>query len=204
MLASTRLDTQRAHTIEVVVDRFRIRPELAARLAESFETALNLAAGIALVAPIDEAATTPLLTFSSRHACPECGWSIAELEPRLFSFNNPAGACPACSGLGREGFFDPERIVTQPSLSLAGGAIRGWDRRNPYYYRLVESLARHYGFAAEMPWTELPQNIRRILLYGSGEEEIAFDYVSGRGRIRRRPERAQTALPGYRFAGRAR
>jgi excinuclease ABC subunit A len=181
-----RLAAHRAHTIEVVVDRFRIRSELATRLAESFETALNLADGIALIAPIDEAATTPLLTFSSRHACPECGWSIAELEPRLFSFNNPAGACPACGGLGREDFFDPERIVTQPSLSLAGGAIRGWDRRNPYYYRLVESLARHYGFAAETPWAELPQNIHRILLYGSGEEEIAFDYVSGRGRTEQR------------------
>ncbi|MGH8128398.1 MAG: excinuclease ABC subunit A, partial [Gammaproteobacteria bacterium] len=180
-----RLNANQAHTIEVVVDRFRTRPELATRLAESFETALDLADGTALIAPIDDA-DAPVLTFSSRYACPVCGWSIAELEPRLFSFNNPAGACPTCAGLGKEGFFDPERIVNQPSLSLAGGAIRGWDRRNPYYYRLVESLARHYKFAPETPWAELPQSVRTILLYGSDEEAIAFDYVTGRGKIEQR------------------
>ncbi len=180
-----RLDPHQAHTIEVVVDRFRIRPDVATRLAESLETALGLADGIALIADIDDG-KAPVLTFSSRYACPECGWSIAELEPRLFSFNNPAGACPQCAGLGRESFFDPERIVNQPSLSLAGGAIRGWDRRNPYYYRLIESLARHYGFDPETPWAELPEKVRHILLYGSGAEEIAFTYVSARGHKQQR------------------
>ena len=180
-----RLGANQAHTIEVVVDRFRTRPELATRLAESFETALDLADGTALIASIDDP-SAPVLTFSSRHACPTCGWSIPELEPRLFSFNNPAGACPTCGGIGRESYFDPERIVSQPSLSLAGGAIRGWDRRNPYYYRLIESLARHYDFDPQTPWAELPRKVRRILLYGSGEEDIAFDYVSGRGRTEQR------------------
>ena len=180
-----RLDPHQAHTIEVVVDRFRIRPDVATRLAESFETALGLADGIALIADIDDA-KAPVLTFSSRYACPECGWSIAELEPRLFSFNNPAGACPQCAGLGRESFFDPERIVSQPSLSLAGGAIRGWDRRNPYYFRLIESLARHYGFDPETPWAELTEKVRHILLYGSGDEAIAFTYVSARGHKQQR------------------
>ncbi len=180
-----RLAAGQAHTIEVVVDRFRTRPELATRLAETFETALDLAEGTALIASIDDPGA-PVLTFSSRHACPVCGWSIPELEPRLFSFNNPAGACPACGGLGRESFFDPGRIVSQPSLSLAGGAIRGWDRRNAYYYRLIESLARHYGFDPETPWARLPQKVRRVLLYGSGDEEIDFDYVSGKGRTEKR------------------
>jgi len=180
-----KLDAHQAHTIEVVVDRFRIRPDVATRLAESFETALGLADGIALIADIDDK-NAPMMTFSSRYACPECGWSIAELEPRLFSFNNPAGACPQCAGLGRESFFDPDRIVNQPSLSLAGGAIRGWDRRNPYYFRLIESLARHYGFDPETPWAELPEKVRHILLYGSGDEEIAFTYVSARGQKQQR------------------
>jgi excinuclease ABC subunit A len=180
-----RLEPKRAHTIEAVVDRLRVRPDASARLAESFETALALGDDAALVASLDRPGESDVV-FSARYACPICGWSLAGLEPRLFSFNNPAGACPACDGLGVETFFDPARIVARPSLSLAAGALRGWDRRNAWYFRLVESLARHYDFALETPWAELPAPIRNILLYGSGDEEIVFDYVSARGKAYRR------------------
>ncbi|MGH8270847.1 MAG: excinuclease ABC subunit UvrA [Gammaproteobacteria bacterium] len=179
------LDPHRAHTIEVVVDRLRVRPDAAARLAESFETALRLSDGLALVASLDPGNAPPLV-FSARYACPVCGWSLAELEPRLFSFNNPAGACPVCDGLGSELFFDPDRVITRPSLSLAGGALRGWDRRNSYYFRLVQSLARHYGFDVDTSWEELPEAIRHTMLYGSDEEPIAFEYVSARGKYHKR------------------
>ncbi|MGH8426950.1 MAG: excinuclease ABC subunit UvrA [Gammaproteobacteria bacterium] len=179
--AAARLDTHHAHTIEVVVDRFRVRADLAARLAESFETALALADGNVQVASLDDPDVPPLV-FSARYACPVCGWSLAELEPRLFSFNNPAGACPVCDGLGSEQFFDPARVVARPTLSLAGGAIRGWDRRNPYYFGLIRSLAQHYGFDPETPFEKLPERIRKIILYGSGKEEIRFEYLSARGR----------------------
>ncbi|MGH8274742.1 MAG: excinuclease ABC subunit UvrA [Gammaproteobacteria bacterium] len=179
------LDPARRHSIEVVVDRLRVRVGAAARLAESFETALDLGDGSAIVAGL-ERGNTDEVVFSARYACPVCGWSLGELEPRLFSFNNPAGACPDCDGLGENYFFDPARVVARPSLSLAGGALRGWDRRNPWYFRLLESLARHYGFDVETPWQELPEPIRRIILYGSGEEQIAFAYVSAHGRSYRR------------------
>jgi excinuclease ABC subunit A len=167
------LDPQRRHDIEVVVDRFRVREDLALRLAESFETALALSDGRARVAWID-APQRPPLTFSAAFACPVCGNSLPELEPRLFSFNNPAGACPACAGLGIEQFFDPAKVVLHPELSLAGGAIRGWDRRNAYYFQMIRALGQHYGFDPETPWAELPDLARNIVLYGSGTEKIAL------------------------------
>src|SRR6185312_786207 len=119
------------------------------------------------------------LVFSSRHACPICGYSVPPLEPKLFSFNNPAGACPTCDGLGTQQFFDPQRVVTHPDLSLASGAVRGWDRRNTHYFHLIQSLARHYRFDIEVPWTELPERARQVLLYGSGDEVIEFRYSEG-------------------------
>jgi excinuclease ABC subunit A len=138
------------------------------RLAESFETALNLSGGLVQVGWIDEP-ERPELTFSSKFACPLCGYSLPELEPRLFSFNNPAGACPTCDGLGVEPFFDPDKVVMHPELSLAGGAVRGWDRRNAYYFQLIRSLGEHYGFDVEIPWIELPEPVRAVILYGSGD-----------------------------------
>ncbi len=178
------LDPKRKHRIEAVVDRFRIRAEAAQRLAESFETALRLSGGIAEVLFPDNAALAPML-FSNRHACPVCGFSVPPLEPRMFSFNNPAGACPSCDGLGSQEFFDPERVVVHPHLSLAGGAVRGWDRRNEHYFQLLRSLARHYDFDVETPWTDLPERVREALLAGSGAEPIEFCYTEGRGRQRR-------------------
>ncbi|MBP6261146.1 MAG: excinuclease ABC subunit UvrA, partial [Chromatiaceae bacterium] len=145
------LDLKRKHSIEVVVDRFRVRDDLRPRLAESLETALNLSSGIARVAWLDEP-EKPELIFSARYACPICGYSLPELEPRLFSFNNPAGACPSCDGLGVEQFFDAGKVVVHPELSLAGGAVRGWDRRNAYYFQMVRALGEHYGFDVEAPW----------------------------------------------------
>lgn len=176
------------HTIEVVIDRFRVRGDLALRLAESFETALRLSDGVARVADIDDPDAEELL-FSARYACPQCGYSVGELEPRMFSFNNPSGACPSCDGLGVRQFFDPERVVAKPELSLAAGAVRGWDRRNAYYFALITSLGAHYGFDIETPFLELPKPIRHTLLFGSGDEEIKFRYVGERGRhaVRRHP-----------------
>ncbi|MEA5446235.1 excinuclease ABC subunit UvrA [Gammaproteobacteria bacterium AB-CW1] len=175
-----KLDLRRKHSIEVVVDRFRVRDDLALRLSESFETALGLADGSARVAFMDEPEREPLI-FSEKFACPECGYSLSELEPRLFSFNNPNGACPSCDGLGVNQYFDPERVVRDRELSLAGGAVRGWDRRNPYYWRLIQSLSEHYGFDPETPFGELDEAVQQALLWGSGEEEIAFRYPSQRG-----------------------
>ena len=188
------LDLRRKHTIEVVVDRFRIRPELAQRLAESFETALRLGGGIAAIAFSEQPKRAELL-FSDKFACTICGWSLAELEPRLFSFNNPSGACPTCDGLGVKQFFDPARLVTQPQLSLAAGAVRGWDRRNAYYFTLVQSLARHYKFDVETPWRELEGRIQKVLLYGSGEDSIEFRYFDGRGGTTRRRHPFEGILP---------
>jgi excinuclease ABC subunit A len=183
--AAPKLDPRRKHTLEVVVDRLKLRPEASQRLAESFETALRLSGGTARVSfPGD--ATAEEQVYSGRHACPECGFAVPLLEPRMFSFNNPAGACPTCSGLGVEEFFDPERIVAHPHLSLAGGAIRGWDRRNAQYFQTIQSLARHYHFDLESPWSELAEPIRQLLLYGSGTEEIDFKFEDSRGSAHRK------------------
>jgi excinuclease ABC subunit A len=168
------LDLKRKHTIEVIVDRFKIREDIAIRLAESFETALRIADGMAIAACIDEESE---LLFSERYACPHCGYSLTELEPRIFSFNNPKGACTSCDGLGVREYFDPELVVHNPDISLAGGAIRGWDRRNAYYYQIICGLAKHYGFDPEVPFAELPKEIQAIILYGSGEDEIEFKMV---------------------------
>ncbi len=174
------LDLRRKHTIEVVVDRFKVRSGLEPRLAESFETALRLADGLATVAFMDEPDRLPLV-FSANFACPICGYSVNELEPRLFSFNNPVGACSGCDGLGVKQFFDPQRVAAHPHLSLAGGAVRGWDRRNVYYFQMVQSLARHYGFDVETPFQDLPQPARQAVLQGSGTEQIQFRYLNERG-----------------------
>jgi len=187
------LDARRKHTIEAVIDRFRVRPDAAQRLAESFETALRLAQGTARVV-FTEGDATPLV-FSSRHACPVCGFAVPTLEPRMFSFNNPAGACPACDGLGLQDFFDPQRVVAHAHLSVAGGAVRGWDRHNPHYFQLVQGLARHYHFDLEAPWTALPESIRQRLLYGSGGEEIEFRYQDGRGASQRRRHAFEGIVP---------
>ena len=193
--ARPELDGRRPHTIEAVVDRVRIRAGAAQRLAESFETALRLSGGIARLVLLDEPEreSEPRqqdaqveLTFSSRHACPVCGYSVPPLEPKLFSFNNPAGACPACDGLGVQEFFDPQRVVLHPQLSLAGGAVRGWDRRNEHYFQLIQSLSKHYGFDIETPWTELPAQVQQLLLEGSGTESIGFSYREGGRRTRKR------------------
>ncbi len=176
------LDLHVKHNIDVVVDRFKVREDLQQRLAESFETALELSGGVATVASMEEGSNEELL-FSANFACPHCGYSMAELEPRLFSFNNPAGACPTCDGLGVQQFFDPERVITNDELSLAGGAIRGWDRRNFYYFQMLTSLAEHYGFDVETPFGDLPAKVKKIVLYGSGKENVAFRYINDRGDV---------------------
>ncbi|MFC2552364.1 MAG: excinuclease ABC subunit UvrA [Rodentibacter sp.] len=177
-----KLELQKKHTIEVVVDRFKVRSDLATRLAESFETALELSGGTAIVADMDNPKAEELM-FSANFACPHCGYSVPELEPRLFSFNNPAGACPTCDGLGVQQYFDEERVVQNPSISLAGGAVKGWDRRNFYYYQMLTSLAKHYNFDVEAPYETLPKNIRHIIMHGSGKEEIEFQYMNDRGDV---------------------
>ncbi len=174
------LELHKKHSIEVVVDRFKVREDLSTRLAESFETALQLADGLVRVAWMEGGHEE--LVFSSRFACPHCGYSITELEPRLFSFNNPVGACPTCDGLGTEQFFDPHKVVAHPELSLAGGAVRGWDRRNAYYFQMIGSLGRHYGFDPETPWEALPERVQRVILQGSGEEPVEFSYYNEQGR----------------------
>ena len=177
-----KLELQKKHTIEVVVDRFKVRSDLATRLAESFETALELSGGTAIVADMDNPKAEELM-FSANFACPHCGYSVPELEPRLFSFNNPAGACPTCDGLGVQQYFDEERVVQNPSISLAGGAVKGWDRRNFYYYQMLTSLAKHYDFDVEAPYESLPKNIRHIIMHGSGKEEVEFQYMNDRGDV---------------------
>ena len=174
-----KLELRKKHTIEAVVDRFRIRPDLSIRLAESFETALKLAEGMALVVSMDDPAKESI--FSDKYACPHCGYSLSELEPRIFSFNNPKGACAACDGLGIRQYFDPGLVVHSPHLSLADGAVRHWDRRNSYYYDMILSLAEHYGFDPEQPFDDLPDEAREVILYGSGRESIAFRSLSARG-----------------------
>jgi len=192
--APPRLDPRRRHSVDAVVDRLRVRPDAAQRLAESFETALALSQGVARIAFQDEPEREPLL-FSNRYACSACGYSLVELEPRLFSFNNPAGACGTCSGLGVQEYFDPGRVVVNPALSLAGGAVRGWDRRNAYYFQLIQSLAKHYRFDIETPWGDLPEVIRHVLLWGSGDERIEFRYFDSRGGSTRRSHAWEGILP---------
>ena len=177
-----KLELQIKHTIEVVVDRFKVRDDLTQRLAESFETALTLSGGTAIIADMEDNSAEELV-FSANFACPVCGYSMSELEPRLFSFNNPAGACPTCDGLGVQQFFDPDRVVQNPNLSLGGGAIRGWDRRNFYYYQMLMSLADHYKFDIESPYSELPAKIQKVILNGSGRESIEFKYSNERGDV---------------------
>ncbi len=192
--ATPKLDPKRKHTIEAVVDRLKVRPDLQQRLAESLETALRLGEGIARVAFLDEPKREELV-FSDRFACTVCGYSLAELEPRLFSFNNPYGACPGCDGLGVKQYFDPDRVVTQPQLSLAGGAVRGWDRRNAYYYQMIQALADHYRFDPEAPYSDLPDRAREVLMQGSGAEEVEFRYFDSRGRTTRRKHKFEGVLP---------
>ena len=166
------------HNVDVVVDRLKVRDDMRQRLAESFETALRHAEGRAMALEMDSGAEH---LFSAKFACPVCSYALQELEPRLFSFNNPMGACPKCDGLGVIQFFDPKRVVTQPSVSLAGGAIRGWDKKNQFYFQIIESLAAHYGFSVDTPWNDLPEEVRNLVLYGSGRTEINFRYLNERG-----------------------
>ncbi|HXD84626.1 MAG TPA: excinuclease ABC subunit UvrA, partial [Rudaea sp.] len=182
------------HTIEAVIDRFRPAPDLKQRLAESFETALRLGDGIAIVADLDDADAKPTL-FSSRYSCPVCDYSLPELEPRLFSFNSPMGACGTCDGLGVTQVFDAARVVVHPNLSLAAGAVRGWDRRNMYYFQMILSLARHYKFDIDTPWEQLPEGIQHSVLYGSGDEQIAFRYLTESGGNVTRKHRFEGIVP---------
>jgi excinuclease ABC subunit A len=167
------------HSIDVVVDRLKVRADMKQRLAESFETALRLADGRAIALEMD---TEKEHLFSSKFACPICSYSLPELEPRLFSFNNPMGACPDCDGLGQITFFDPKRVVAHPSLSLAAGAVKGWDRRNQFYFQMLQSLAAYYEYDIDTPFEELPEKVRKLILFGSGKEQIPFSYINERGR----------------------
>ena len=175
-----KLDVRRKHSIEAIVDRFKVRPDIGQRLAESFETALRLGGGVARIAYIGDTERAELV-FSDKFACPICNYSLIELEPRLFSFNSPIGACPTCDGLGTQDFFDPEKIVANPHLSLAGGAVRGWDRRNAYYFQLIQSLSRYAKFDIEAPYEGLPRKIKDLVLFGSQEDPIEFKYLDGKG-----------------------
>ncbi|EGR0788882.1 excinuclease ABC subunit UvrA [Vibrio vulnificus] len=176
------LELHKKHTIEVVVDRFKVRGDLQQRLAESFETALELSGGIAVIAPMEGDGEE--IVFSANFACPHCGYSMQELEPRLFSFNNPAGACGTCDGLGVQQYFDPERVIQDANLSLAQGAIRGWDQKNYYYFQMLTSLAEHYDFDLHAPFNSLSKRIQEVILKGSGRTEIEFKYINDRGDIR--------------------
>ena len=187
------LDKQKKHSIDVVVDRFKVRADLQQRLAESFETALKLADGLAILAPMDGENGDEII-FSARFACPQCGHSISELEPKLFSFNNPAGACPTCDGLGAKQFFDGKRLVNA-ELTLAEGAIRGWDRRNLYYFQMLTSLAEHYAFSLETPFNQLSAADQKAVLYGSGKDSIEFRYLNDRGDIVKRSHPFEGILP---------
>ncbi|MDH1008179.1 excinuclease ABC subunit UvrA [Pseudomonas nicosulfuronedens] len=188
-----KLDKKLKHSIDIVVDRFKVRGDLQQRLAESFETAINLADGIALVAPMDDEEGEEMI-FSARFACPICGHSISELEPKLFSFNNPAGACPTCDGLGVKQFFDARRVVNG-ELTLAEGAIRGWDRRNVYYFQMLGSLAGHFGFSLEEPFQDLDPDHQKFILNGSGRENVEFRYLNDRGDIVKRAHPFEGILP---------
>ncbi|KGM08070.1 Excinuclease ABC subunit A [Methylophaga thiooxydans] len=187
------LELRKKHTIEAVVDRFKVRDDLQQRLAESFETALAMSEGVAKVVSMDDENDETL--FSALFACPTCGYSISELEPRMFSFNNPAGACSTCDGLGVKQFVDPARVVAHPEMSLAAGAIRGWDRRNAYYYQMMQSLAAHYDFDLETPFDELPEKVRQAVLYGSGSTQIDFKYMGDRGKQVTRRHNFEGVIP---------
>jgi len=188
------LDGRKKHTIEVVVDRLKVRPDIRQRLAESLETAITLSEGLASVSLMEEPEKT-LLSFSAHFSCPDCGYSLDELEPRLFSFNNPAGACSSCEGLGIQQFLDPDRVVGHPELSLSGGAVRGWDRRNGWYYQTLKSLANHYQFDLETPFEQLPEEIRQAVLYGSDGEVIEFSYFNSRGGVTRKEHPFEGIIP---------
>ena len=198
--AAPHLAKNAKHTVEVVIDRLRVKAEVKQRLAESFETALRHADGKAIVFDFENKKE---LLFSSKFSCPTCDYALAELEPRLFSFNNPMGACPKCDGLGAVEFFDARRVVAHPNLSLASGAIKGWDRRNHFYYSMLASLAAHYGFDVEAPWEMLDDATQRLILAGSGREKIAFRYVTGGGRSQVREHASRGAAPNLerRFRG---
>jgi excinuclease ABC subunit A len=192
--AAPRLSKNVKHTVEVVVDRLRARADAKQRLAESFETALRHADGRAVVVEADSGREH---LFSAKFSCPVCDYALAELEPRLFSFNNPMGACPRCDGLGAVEFFDPKRIVAHPNLSLAAGAIRGWDRRNHFYFSMLQSLARHYSFDVEQPWEMLDEPVQRLILYGSGREKIAFRYAGEGGRSSVKEHAFEGVIPNH-------
>ena len=191
------LDLRKKHRIDAIVDRFKVKEDLRLRLTESFETALRLADGSARIAYMDsdDDGATEEIIFSDRFACNRCGYSLTELEPRLFSFNNPTGACPTCDGLGVKQFFDPSRVVVNPGLSLAGGAIRGWDRKTTYYYQMIQSLASHYDFDIETPFDALSEKLQRVVLYGSGKEKIEFFYENTRGMQIKKRHRFEGVLP---------
>ncbi len=189
-----KLDLRKKHNIEVVIDRFKVREDIKLRLAESFETALQMTDGIVRIASMNADDDFTELTFSANFACPVCGYSLTELEPRLFSFNSPMGACPECDGLGTMQFFDPELVVKSPELSLAGGAIRGWDRRNGYYFQMLTSLARHYKFDVETPYSKLSKKVQNVILNGS-REDIRFVYTNERGDKRVQVQPFEGILP---------
>ncbi len=192
------LDLRKKHSIDAIVDRFKIKADLRLRLTESFETALRLADGSARIAYMEapsQGDKADEIVFSDRFACNLCGYSLTELEPRLFSFNNPTGACTSCDGLGVKQFFDPTRVVVNPGLSLAGGAIRGWDRKTTYYYQMIQSLANHYAFDIETPFDELSRKLQNIVLYGSGKDKIDFFYENTRGMQIKKKHRFEGVLP---------
>src|SRR5688572_28538555 len=196
--ALPKIDAKKKHTIEAVVDRLRIRPDAQQRLSESLETALKLAAGTVRLAPYDAdkpARPGDEVLFSARQAWPECGYSVPTLEPKMFSFNSPAGACPTCDGIGLKDFFDPKRVVAYPHLSLAGGAIKSWDRKNAYYYALITAMAKHFKFDPEMPWENLSKKAQQVMLFGSGNEEVEFRYVHGNGRTTKKKHHFEGIIP---------
>lgn len=191
--SAPKLSLRQNHTIEVIVDRFKVKPDTQQRLAESFETALKLTDGIAVIAYMEE--EKPEIVFSSKYACPHCGYSVSELEPRLFSFNNPVGACETCEGLGVESFFDENKVLANPALSINQGAIKGWDRRHNYYYQLLECVAAHYGFDLDLPFEELDEEDRNLVLYGTEDEEIPFVYYNDEGKKFKRHHTFEGVIP---------
>jgi excinuclease ABC subunit A len=196
--ALPKIDPKKKHTIDAVVDRLRIKPDAQQRLSESLETALKLTGGTARLAPYEAekiAKPEDETLFSARQACPQCGFSVPALEPKMFSFNSPAGACPTCDGLGLKDFFDPARIVSYPHLSLAGGAIKSWDRKNSYYYALITAMAKHYKFDPETPWEDLSKKAQNVMLWGSGNDEVEFRYVHGSGRITKKKHHFEGIIP---------